>query len=170
MSTGVTIRRLGRPGDLGWVVMTHGELYAGEFGWTSDFEVLVAGIVADYARIHDGRREAAWIAEVDGKRVGCVFCVAEDDTTAKLRLLLVNADGRGHGLGGALVDTCVNFARDAGYSTLRLWTNDVLAAARHLYLERGFILIDQETHHSFGVELVGLTYELDLRTSIRGGR
>jgi GNAT superfamily N-acetyltransferase len=156
------IRPIGRPGDLGWVVKAHGEVYATEFGWDTTFEALVARIVADYAADHDPAREAAWIAEVDGRRVGCVFCVTDDETTAKLRILLVHPDGRGRGLGGRLVDACVDFARAAGYARMRLWTNDPLAAARHVYLTRGFSLIAEEPHHSFGADLVGQTYELDL--------
>jgi GNAT superfamily N-acetyltransferase len=158
------IRPLGQPGDLGWVVMAHGELYAAEFGWDTTMEALIARIVADYAADHDALREAAWIAEVDGRRVGCVFCVADPDDRAgaKLRVLLVHPDARGHGLGGQLVDTCVSFARAAGYARLRLWTNDPLVAARHVYLKRGFMLIAEQPHHSFGVDLVGQTYELAL--------
>ena len=157
-----TIRALGEPGDLGWVVMAHGEVYAQEFGWDTTFEALVARIVADYAADHDPTREAAWIAEVDGERVGCVFCVAKDETTAQLRILLVHSDGRGLGLGARLVDECVGFARTAGYERIVLWTNHPLAAARHIYLEAGFILTEEEPHHSFGAELVGQTFELDL--------
>ena len=160
----IRIRELGAPGDLGWVVLAHGEVYAEEFGWTTEFEALVARIVADYAAERDPAREAAWIAERDGRRVGCVFCVADPDDarTAKLRILLVHPDGRGRGLGGRLVDTCLAFARDAGYERVRLWTNHPLAAARHLYLERGFALTGEEPHHSFGHDLVGQTYELAL--------
>jgi GNAT superfamily N-acetyltransferase len=155
------IRPLGRPGDLGWVVMAHGEEYDAEFGWDTTFEALVARIVADYAGTDDGAaaRSGAWIAELDGERVGCVFCVPYDETTAQLRILLVRPPARGLGLGGALVDTCVDFARAAGYQHMRLWTNDVLAAARRIYLDRGFRLVDEEPHHSFGVDLVGQTYE-----------
>ena len=176
------IRPLGLPGDLGWVVMAHGELYAAEFGWDVGIEALVARIVADYAADPDPVREAAWIAEVDGRRAGCVFCVqdltsknlsakdlsAKDpsardpDRTAVLRILLVDPRYRGHGTGGLLVDTCLNFARDAGYGRMRLWTNHPLAAARRIYLERGFTLIAEEPHHSFGVDLIGQTYELEL--------
>ena len=156
------IRRLGRPGDLGWVVLAHGEVYAAEFGWDTSFEALVARIVAEYAGGHDPAREAAWIAELDGRRVGCVFCVAEDETTAKLRILLVHPSARGHRLGARLVEECVRFARDAGYRRMRLWTNDPLTAARHLYLAAGFVLTGEQRHHSFGVDLVGQTYELDL--------
>ena len=159
---GPLIRPLDRPGDLGWVVMAHGELYADEFGWDTGFEALVARIVADYAGEHDPSREAAWIAELGGERVGCVFCVAEDDRTAKLRILLVLPNGRGHGLGARLVDTCMAFARKAGYARMRLWTNHPLAAARHIYLRRGFVLTEEEPHHSFGVDLIGQVYECDL--------
>jgi GNAT superfamily N-acetyltransferase len=164
-----TIRRLGRPGDLGWVVMAHGEVYEQEFGWDASFEALVAGIVADYARSHDPRREAAWIAEAEGTRLGCIFCVADParERTALLRILLVHPDGRGRNLGRELVDTCLRFARDAGYERIRLWTNHPLAAARHLYRERGFRLIEETPHHSFGIELIGQTYELDLRPGVR---
>ena len=156
------IRPLGQPGDLGWVVMAHGELYTAEFGWDASFEALVARIVADHA---DGRvsdRRAAWIAEVDGRRVGCVFCVPADDVTAQLRILLVDPSARGQGLGGRLVDGCVEFARAAGYARMKLWTNDPLVAARQVYLARGFQLVEEEPHHSFGVDLVGQVYELDL--------
>jgi GNAT superfamily N-acetyltransferase len=158
----VIVRRLGDPGDLGWVVMVHGELYATEFGWDTTFEALVARIVADYAADHDPVREAAWIAEKEGRRVGCVFCVRADDTTAQLRILLVDASARGEGLGGRLVDECLAFARAAGYKRMRLWTNHPLAAARHVYLSRGFRLVEEEPHHSFGVDLIGQVYELDL--------
>ena len=160
------IRDLGAPGDLGWVVMAHGEQYAAEFGWDASFEALVARIVADYAADHDPAREAAWIAERAGRRVGCVFCVrsreATDDETAQLRILLVTPEGRGLGLGRELVDRTVAFARAAGYRRLVLWTNAPLAAARRIYLERGFRLVDEEPHHSFGVDLVGQNYALAL--------
>ena len=146
--------------------MAHGEVYAQEFGWDASFEALVCRIVADYAAGRDPRREAAWIAELDGRRVGCVFCLADPDPgregTARLRILLVHPDGRGCDLGRRLIGTCLEFAREAGYERVRLWTNDPLAAARHLYLERGFRLIAEQPHQSFGAELVGQTYELDL--------
>jgi GNAT superfamily N-acetyltransferase len=159
----VSIRRLGKPGDLGWVVMAHGETYASEFGWDASFEALVARIVADYAAAHDPAREAAWIAELDGDRVGCVFCVSgEDDQTAKLRILLVDAKARGNRLGRRLVDACIAFARGAGYERIVLWTNDPLTAAARVYLAAGFALTGEEPHHSFGVDLVGQTYELAL--------
>jgi GNAT superfamily N-acetyltransferase len=164
----VVIRELGLPGDLGWVVQAHGEVYAAEFGWDVSFEALVVRIVADYARGHDPAREAAWIAEVDGERAGCVFCVAGDEDTAKLRILLVHPGARGNGLGHRLVGGCMEFARGAGYSRMQLWTNDVLAAARRIYLQHGFTLTAQEPHHSFGVDLVGQTYEADLAASRSG--
>ena len=159
---GVVIRELGQPGDLGWVVMAHGEVYAAEFGWDASFEALVARIVADYAGDRDPTREAAWIAEVDGRRAGCVFCVAGDEQTAKLRILLVHPSARGHGLGHQLVATCLDFARRAGYARMELWTNDVLAAARRVYLQHGFTLTAAQPHRSFGADLVGQTYETDL--------
>ena len=145
--------------------MAHGEVYAREFGWDGSFEALVARIVADYAADHDPAREAAWIAEVDGRRLGCIFCVAdpEDPATALLRILLVHPDGRGHGVGRRLVGACMEFARAAGYERVRLWTNHPLVAAQRVYKDAGFVLIAEEPHHSFGVQLTGQTYELDLR-------
>jgi GNAT superfamily N-acetyltransferase len=149
-----SIRRLGEPGDLGWVLLAHGEDYAAGYGWGADFEALVARIIADYAP----ERDAAWIAELDGERVGCVFCVAADRTRAKLRLLLVRPDARGHGVGAALVAECVRFATGAGFASLTLWTNDVLTAARHLYQAAGFELVDEAPHQDFGTGLVGQTW------------
>jgi GNAT superfamily N-acetyltransferase len=158
-----TIRPLGRPGDLGWVVMAHGELYTSEFGWDTSFEALVARIVADYAADPDTVSSGAWIAELDRQRVGCVFCVAGDEPgECKLRILLVHPDARGQALGSGLVATAVGFARDAGYRRMKLWTNDPLVAARRVYLRHGFVLTGEQPHHSFGVELVGQTYELEL--------
>jgi GNAT superfamily N-acetyltransferase len=158
------IRPLGRPGDYGWVVAAHGELYAAEFGWDTSFEALVCRIVADFAADHDPRREAAWIAERGGRRVGCVFCVRFDEHCAQLRILLVDPAARGGGLGARLVATCVDFARRAGYHRMRLWTNHPLTSARRIYLAAGFRLVDEEPHHSYGHELVGQVYELDLAT------
>ncbi|MEU4369934.1 GNAT family N-acetyltransferase [Micromonospora chersina] len=162
MSAQVLIRPLGRPGDLGWVVLAHGETYAAEFGWDTSFEALVARIVADYAAGHDPAREAAWIAELDGERVGCVFCVAADEQTAQLRILLVDPAARGRRLGARLVDECLAFARRAGYARIRLWTNHPLVAARGIYLSRGFRLVEEEPHHSFGTDLTGQVYEREL--------
>ena len=151
------IRTLGRPGDLGWVVQAHGEIYAAEFGWNGEFEALVARIVADYAAAHDPAREAAWIAELDGQRVGCVFCVAGD----------ADPSARGHRLGARLTAQCLAFARGAGYRRIRLWTNHPLVAARHIYLAAGFTLVDSEHHRSFGADLGGQVYELDLARATR---
>jgi GNAT superfamily N-acetyltransferase len=158
----LVIRQLGRPGDLGWVVQAHGEVYADEFGWDHSFEALVARIVADHAADHDPVREAAWIAELDDERVGCVFCVRADDALAQLRILLVHPKARGRGAGNRLVSTCLQFARTAGYRRITLWTNDVLVAARHLYQAHGFTLRDEEPHHSFGHDLVGQNWTRDL--------
>ncbi|KQR75553.1 acetyltransferase [Arthrobacter sp. Leaf337] len=158
----VVIRPLGQPGDLGWVVMAHGEVYAREFGWDTTFETLVARIVADYGADHDPQREAAWIAEIGGQRVGCIFCVKADEETAKLRTLLVHPDGRGQRLGGRLVDTCMDFARSAGYRRMTLWTTNVLGSARQIYVDRGFRLVQEQPEHSFGTDLVSQTYASDL--------
>jgi GNAT superfamily N-acetyltransferase len=158
----VTIRELGKPGDLGWVIKAHGEQYADEFGWETSFEALVARIVADWANGHDAAREAAWIAEQDGERVGCVFCVTDDVETARLRILLVDPKARGQRVGTRLVDTCLDFARAAGYRRMVLWTNHPLVAARAIYLAAGFELTGEEPHHSYGVDLVGQTYARDL--------
>jgi GNAT superfamily N-acetyltransferase len=156
------IRPADQPGDLGWVVLAHGEIYAREYGYDTSFEALVAAIVADYAAGHDPAREGAWIAEADQQRIGCVFCVGVDDATAQLRILLVDPAGRGHGAGTALVRTCMDFARQAGYTRMRLWTQEELVQARRVYLAHGFRLIGAQAHHSFGHDLVGQTYEADL--------
>lgn len=183
-----TIREADRPGDLGWMIMAHGEVYAGDYGWDRSFEALVARILADYAE-QDPARARAWIAEVDGRRAGCVMCSAGDDTTAvpqtavpqtavpqtavpqtaELHTLLVEPWARGHHLGTRLVDQCLSFAREAGYTRMKLWTNDPLVAARTIYLSRGFRLVQEEPHHSFGADLVGQFYELDLREDALAG-
>jgi DNA-binding MarR family transcriptional regulator/GNAT superfamily N-acetyltransferase len=150
------------PGDLGWVVRQHGVLYADEYHFDAEFEALVARIVADYASDHDPRREAVWIAEVNGEPVGSVFCVREDDRTARLRLLLVDPAARGLGIGARLVSECVSFARRAGYAEMVLWTNDILAAALHVYRAVGFQLAGEERHRSYGHELTGQTWRLAL--------
>ena len=157
------VLRSPRPGDLGWVIQRHGALYAQEHGFDTEFEALVARVVAEYAADHDAEREAAWIAELDGEPAGCVMCVAEDERTARLRLLLVEPRARGLGLGGRLVDECVRFARGAGYERITLWTNDVLAAARRIYERAGFELVRSEPHRSFGCELVGQDWSRALR-------
>jgi GNAT superfamily N-acetyltransferase len=162
----VTIRALGAPGDLGWVLMAHGELYAAEYGWDTTCETLFARILADFAAEPDRDRNRAWIAELDGRRIGSVFCVAgEEPGVAKLRLLLVQPDARGRQLGSRLVQTAIEFATGAGYERMTLWTNHPLAAARQVYLRHGFRLTREEPHHSFGVDLVGQTYERELGSS-----
>jgi DNA-binding MarR family transcriptional regulator/GNAT superfamily N-acetyltransferase len=151
-----------RPGDMGWVVQRNAALYAEEFGWDTSYETLVARIVAEYMDHHDPDAEAAWIAEVDGTPAGCVFCVREKAGTARLRLLLVEPWARGLGMGARLVDEVLRFARQAGYSHVTLWTNDVLADARRIYQRAGFTLDNESRHHSFGKELTGQNWSLSL--------
>ncbi|MEU2431302.1 helix-turn-helix domain-containing GNAT family N-acetyltransferase [Streptomyces sp. NPDC007861] len=152
------------PGDLGWIVQRHGALYAAEFGWNTDFEGLVARIVADFAQDHDPHLERVWIAELDGRPVGSVMCVRDEaPATARLRLLLVETDARGHGLGDRLVRTVVDFAREVGYRELVLWTNDVLTAARTIYQRAGFTLVAEKPHRSYGADLVGQDWRLPLQ-------
>lgn len=151
-----------RSGDYGWIVERHSVLYAEEYGWDETFEGLVAEIVGKFARSHDAAREHAFVAELDGRRAGCVLCVREDDETARLRLLLVEPWARGHGLGSRLVDECIAFAREAGYRRIVLWTNDVLVAARRIYERAGFTLVEEGRHEAFGQDLVEQTWSLDL--------
>ncbi|RDG36749.1 helix-turn-helix domain-containing GNAT family N-acetyltransferase [Streptomyces corynorhini] len=188
------------PGELGWIVQRHGAVYAAEYGWNTEFEGLVARIVADFAQHHDPQVERAWIAELDGRPVGSVMCVRDDATnataeanvdtgtdtgrgtsrgtgtgadasgirdetpgTARLRLLLVEPGARGHGLGQRLIGTVVDFARQAGYREVTLWTNDVLTTARALYERAGFTLVSERPHHSYGAELIGQDWTLPLR-------
>jgi len=160
--TGEVTLRLPAPGDLGWIVARNAELYTAEYGWDAGYETLVAGIVADFAATHDPDRERAWIAEVDGRRVGSIMCVRADDVTAKLRLLLVEPSARGLGVGTRLVDACVEFARDAGYARMTLWTQSTLVAARRIYAAVGFELAHSAPHHSFGADLVGETWTMEL--------
>ena len=156
------VLRAPAPGDLGWVVQRHGELYAEEYGWNEDFERLVAGIVGDFATTPPGPRQRAWIATLEARRAGCVFLMPGGEGVARLRLLLVEPWARGHGVGGLLVDTCIRAARRAGCQTLTLWTNDVLSAARRLYERAGFQLVTTERHRSFGKALTSQTWDLDL--------
>ncbi|GAB3167617.1 GNAT family N-acetyltransferase [Myceligenerans halotolerans] len=160
----VTVRPADRPGDLGWIVLAHGEIYHRQFGWNAEFEAMVARIVADYAAGHDPAREAAWIAEVDGERAGCVLLVSGDDPgVARLRVLLVTPRARGLGLGTRLVQECVGLARAAGYRRMTLFTTGNLTSARRIYQAAGFVLADEERRHSFGDDVVAQNWSLDLR-------
>ncbi|MEV0776806.1 helix-turn-helix domain-containing GNAT family N-acetyltransferase [Streptomyces sp. NPDC050428] len=151
------------PGDLGWIVQRHGAVYTAEYGWDIAFEGSVARIVADYAEDHDERLERVWIAELDGRPVGSIMCVRDETPdTARLRLLLVEPEARGHGLGGQLVQAVVDFARNAGYREVVLWTNDILTAARKIYMRAGFTLVAENPHHSYGADLVGQDWRLPL--------
>ncbi len=153
-----------QPGDMGWVVYRHGVIYAQEYGWDEQFEALVADIVAKFIQEFDPKRERCWIAEKDGENVGSVFLVQhpEREAVGRLRLMLVEPKARGMGIGTRLVQECLRFARRVGYRTVTLWTNDVLHAARHIYQKQGFVLVHSERHHSFGHDLVGETWEIDL--------
>jgi len=149
-------------GDIGWITHRQGVLYNQEYGWDETFEALVAQILAKFVEEFDPKRERAWVAEREGEVVGSVFVVKESDAVAKLRLLYVEPSARGLGIGHRLVDECIAFARAKGYRQLVLWTNDVLVSARRIYQAAGFQLVEQENHHSFGKDLVGQNWSLDL--------
>jgi DNA-binding MarR family transcriptional regulator/N-acetylglutamate synthase-like GNAT family acetyltransferase len=151
-----------RPGDMGWVVQSHGSLYAREYGFDSAFEALVAEIAAKFLASFDASRERCWIAEIDGAQVGSVFLVRHTNDVAKLRLLLVDPAGRGQGLGRRLVAECLSFAQACGYRKITLWTQSILVAARKVYQDAGFVLMASEPHRSFGQSLIGETWELKL--------
>ncbi|BCG74140.1 GNAT family N-acetyltransferase [Mesorhizobium sp. 113-1-2] len=149
-------------GDIGWITRRQGMLYAQDYGWDETYEALVAEILAAFVKSFDPKWERSWIAERDGEVVGSVFVVRKSPEVAKLRLLYVEPSARGLGIGKRLVEECIGFARAKGYKTLTLWTNDILTAARHIYQVAGFKLIEEEPHHSFGKDLVGQTWDLDL--------
>ena len=158
-----TLRDL-QPGDMGWVIHRQTVLYAQEYGWNNEFEALAAEIGARFIREFDPRWERAWIAEdpLSGQILGAVFVVRQDERTAKLRMLYVEAQARGHGLGARLVDECLQFARQAGYQRMVLWTNSVLVSARRIYEHAGFELLEEEPHHSFGHDLIGQVWGREL--------
>jgi DNA-binding MarR family transcriptional regulator/N-acetylglutamate synthase-like GNAT family acetyltransferase len=151
-----------RPGDLGWVVARHGELYAQEYGWGENFEGVCAQIVADFVSKYDSQYDRCWIAEMDGRNVGCVFLVKDTEAVARLRLLLVEPVARGRGLGTRLTDACTRFARERGYRSITLWTHKVLTAARHVYERAGFRLTSSEARRSFGKNVVSEHWDLVL--------
>ena len=151
-----------RPGDLGWVVARHAELYAQEYQWGGNFEGICAQIVADFATKYDPACERCWIAEMESRNVGCVFLVKDSETVARLRLLLVDPAARGRGLGKRLTDECVQFARRSGYRSITLWTHSVLTAARHIYETAGFRLTSSEKRKSFGQDVVSEYWDMTL--------
>ncbi|MGX5209979.1 bifunctional helix-turn-helix transcriptional regulator/GNAT family N-acetyltransferase [Streptomyces violaceus] len=155
------------PGDLGWIVQRNAALYSAEYGFNADYEGLVARIVADYGEDHDPHLERTWIAELDGRPVGCVMCVRDEQQpeAARLRLLLVEPDARGLGIGDRLVGALVDFAREVGYREVVLWTNDILGAARRIYQRHGFVLVAEKPHRSFGQDLTGQDWRLDLHAT-----
>lgn len=162
----VTVRPLDRPGDLGWVVMAHGEIYAEQFGWSATFEAMVAGIVGEYATSTTPQAQAGWIAEVDGERAGCIMCTPGDEpSTALLRVLLVTPKARGLGAGGLLVGECLRFAESAGYRRVSLWTVAGLDSARRIYEAAGFELVEEAPHPGFGRAEVGQTWVRELGPS-----
>ena len=158
----VAVLRDPAPGDMGWVVQQHGEIYAKEYGWNGEFEALVAEIAAQFVRKFQPASEKAWIAELDGQRVGAIFLVRKSASTAQLRMLILAPQARGLGLGARLTDECIAFARRSGYKKIALWTNSCLVAARDIYARRGFRLTRSAPYEGFGQQLVGETWELKL--------
>ncbi len=161
MTAPILLRHL-QIGDIGWVAHRQGILYAQEYGWDGTFEALVAEIAAQFVKNFDPAWESAWIAECDGQVLGSVFLVKVSEQEAKLRLLYVEPDARGAGLGRRLTQECIAFAQVKGYQKLTLWTNDILHAARRIYQEAGFVLVSEERHRSFGADLVGQYWALAL--------
>ena len=152
-----------QPGDMGWVVQQHGEIYARDYGWNAEFETLVLNILSKHLRRWQPDWERCWIAEVNGQRAGSVFVVRKSKTVAQLRLLILTPEARGLGLGGRLTDECIAFARSKGYKKMTLWTNSCLDAARAIYAKRGFKLIKSEAYEGFGQKgLVSETWEMVL--------
>lgn len=153
-----------RSGDMGWIIQRHGRIYNEEYGWNEEFEGLVAQIAADFIRNFDASCERCWIAEKDGQSVGSILLVRDPERAgvAKLRLLLVEPKARGLGIGKRLVRECTLFARQVGYRRITLWTNSVLHAARHIYEQEGYELTHEQAHHSFGFDLTGQLWELEL--------
>jgi DNA-binding MarR family transcriptional regulator/GNAT superfamily N-acetyltransferase len=151
-----------RVGDMGWVISRQAIAYAEEYGWDIGYEALVAEICAEFIRNYDPAREHCWIAEAAGEPLGSVFLVKASDDVAKLRLLLVEKKARGLGVGRALVEQCIRSAREKGFKKMTLWTQSILVAARGIYQQAGFQRVGEEKHHSFGVDLVGETWEMEL--------
>jgi len=156
------ILRAPKPGDFGWIVKRHAELYAEEYGWTEPFEGLCAQIVADFVNKYDAKCERCWIAEADGENVGSIMLVKDSEGVARIRLLLVDPKARGFGLGARLTEESIRFARRAGYKKITLWTHSVLTAARHIYEQAGFKLMRTERHKSWGRPVVSEYWDLEL--------
>jgi len=163
MTTATVKFRDPSPGDLGWVVHRHGVLYAQEYGWNLEFEALVATVIGDFVKKFDAAYDRAWIVELDAKVVGSVFITRVAERSAKLRLLYVEPEARGHGIGRKLVDSALKFARSAGYEEVVLWTNPLLTSARKIYEASGFVMMEERTEQAFGGDFVSQTWKKDLR-------